>query len=114
MTERDLLIQALRGEPGGFTRTELAHRLRLPDRAVRKLIEEVVAEGEWPVLADRTAGGEARYRIAQAHEYDAVNAANREDKARAISLHQKARGRYQAFARRYQTGSLFLEPVSDT
>jgi len=111
MTERDLLIQALRGNPAGLTRTELEYRLKMPDRAVRKLIEEVVAEGEWPVLADRTNGGEARYRIAQAHEYDAVNAANREDRARAISLHQKARGRYQAFARRYQTGSLFLEPI---
>lgn len=111
MTERDLLIQALKGEPAGFTRTELTHRLRMPDRTIRKLIEDVVAEGEWPILADRTSGGEARYRIAQAHEYDAVNAANREDRARAISLHQKARGRYQAFARRYQTGSLFLEPI---
>ena len=110
MTERDLLIQALRGNPAGLTRTELEYRLKMPDRAVRKLIEEVVAEGDWPIICP-TEAGERRYRIAQAHEYDAVNAANREDRARAISLHQKARGRYQAFARRYQTGSLFLEPI---
>jgi hypothetical protein len=111
MTDRDRLTQALKGNPEGFTRTELAYRLNMPDRAVRKLIEETVAEGEWPIIADRTAGGEAKYRIARAHEHDLINQQNREDTARAISLHQKARGRRLAFERRYQAGGLFLDAV---
>ena len=110
MTDRDRLEQLLRGEQNGFTRAELAARLSMPDRAVRKLVEEAVAESDWPIICER-AGGEGRYRIARAHEYDLVNQANREDQARAISLHQKARGRARAFERRYQAGGLFLHPV---
>lgn len=114
MTDRDRLLMLLRGHEDGFTRTELTYRLNLPDRAVRKLIEEAVAESEYPILCDRTGGGEGRYRIARADEWDAVNAANAEDTARAISLHRKARGRREAFARRYQSGGLFLHTVPDT
>ena len=110
MTDRDRLEMILKGEPAGFTRAQLATRLNLADRAVRKLIEEAVAESDWPIICER-AGGEGRYRIARSDEYDLVNAANREDQARAISLHQKARGRARAFERRYQAGGLFLHPV---
>jgi len=110
VTDRDRLEMLLKGEPAGYTRAELAARLTMPDRAVRKLIEEAVAESDWPIICER-AGGEGRYRIARAHEYDLVNQANREDQARAISLHKKARGRARAFERRYQAGGLFLHPV---
>ena len=112
MTDRDRLIQLLRGYPDGFTRTELSYRLSLSDRAVRKLIEEAVAESDWPIICER-AGGEGRYRIARAHEHELVNQANAEDTARAISLHEKARGRRRAFERRYSAGALFLDHVPD-
>lgn len=114
MTDRDRLTQLLRGRPAGLTRDELTRHLNLPDRAVRKLVEEAVAESDWPIVADRSSGGEARYRIAQAHEYDVVNQQNAEDTARAISLHKKARGRLLAFQRRYQSCDLFLHHVPET
>ena len=113
MTDRDRLEQLLRGERNGFTRAQLAARLNLADRAVRKLIEEAVTESSWPILADRAGGGEAHYRIARAHEWDAVNRANAEDTTRAISLNQKARGRLRAFQRRYSAGGLFLDAIPD-
>ena len=112
MTDRDRLLILLKGYEEGFTRTELAYRLSMPDRAVRKLIEETVAESSWPIVCIR-AGGEGRYRIAKSHEHDLVNEANREDTARALSLHRKAKGRREAFARRYQAGSLFLDAVEE-
>ena len=112
MTDRDRLEMLLRGCPEGLTRTELAYRLSMPDRAVRKLIEEAVAESDWPIVCIR-AGGEGRYRIAKSHEYDLVNAANAEDTARAISLHEKARGRRRAFERRYQTGAPFPAAIEE-
>lgn len=114
MTDRDRLIQLLRGRPEGLTRDQLVQHLDLPDRTVRKLVEEAVAESDWPIIPDRSAGGEARYRIARAHEWDAVNQQNAEDTARAISLHKKARGRLLAFQRRYQSCDLFLHHVPET
>lgn len=112
MTDRDRLEQLLRGNPDGFTRDQLAQRLALTDRAMRKLIEEAVAESDWPILPPTVTGGV--YRLARADEHDLVNQANAEDTSRAISLHKKARGRQRAFERRYQAGSLFLTYVPDT
>lgn len=109
MTDRDRLEQLLRGNPDGFTRDQLAQRLGLPDRAMRKLIEEAVADSDWPILPPTVTGGV--YRLAQPHEYELVNQANREDRARAISSLTKARGRHLAFQRRYSSGALFLDPV---
>lgn len=112
MTAREHLEVLLRDNPNGFTREELAETLRLPDRATRRLIEEAVAESDWPILPPTVTGGV--YRLAHPHEYDLVNEANRQDTARAISLHQKARGRQRAFERRYQAGHLFLHHVPAT
>lgn len=111
MTDRERLEQLLKGNPHGFTRDQLAERLGLPDRAMRKLIEEAVANSAWPILPPTVTGGV--YRLAQPHEYDLVNQANAEDRARAMSSLVKARGRLLAFQRRYQAGGLFLHPVPD-
>lgn len=111
MTDRDRLEQLLKGNPEGFTRDQIAARLGLSDRAMRKLIEEAVTESDWPILPPTVTGGV--YRLAQPHEYDLVNQANREDRARAMSSLVKAKGRLLAFQRRYQAGALFLEHVPD-
>ncbi len=113
MTERDHLVTLLRGVPGGLTRAELATRLDLPDRALRRLIEDAVSESDWPIVCERFGNTEGRYRIALASEWDVVNRANAEDTARAIALHRKARGRRNAFERRYAAGALFLNDVPD-
>ena len=111
MTDRDRLIQLLRGNTYGYTRDELAARLGMNDRAMRDLIETTVAESDYPILPPTVTGGV--YRIAQAHEYDLVNHANEQDTRRARSLHRKAAGRRRAFERRYQTGGLFLDPAPE-
>ena len=112
MNDRDRLEQLLRGEPRGYSREQLAKRLNLDDRAMRDLIEETVAEADWPILPPTVTGGV--YRIAQAHEYDLCNRANAQDRARAMSSLIKARGRLRAFERRYQAGALFLDHVPAT
>lgn len=112
MTDRDRLTQLLRGHPPGYTRDELAKRLALTDRPMRDLIEDVVADSDWPILPPPVTGGV--YRLAQPHEHELVNRANRQDTSRAISLHKKARGRQLAFERRYQAGALFIEQVPET
>jgi len=112
MTDRDRLTQLLRGNPDGYSRDELAARLGLSDRSMRDLIEDAVAESDYPILPPTVTGGV--YRLAQPHEHELVNQANQQDTKRAISLHRKARGRQQAFERRYQAGALFLERVPDT
>lgn len=113
MTDREHLERLLQGNSRGLTRAQLVDRLRMTDRAVRKLIEDTVAESAWPIIADRTGGGEARYRIARADEWDAINRANAEDAERAKSLFRKAHGRRHAFLARYPNGALFLDPVPD-
>lgn len=112
MTPEQYLTVLLKGHKSGLTRGELAQRLALTDRAMRKLIEEAVAESDWPILPPTVTGGV--YRLARADEHDLVNQANAEDTSRAVSLHRKARGRQRAFERRYQAGGLFLNYVPET
>ena len=104
------LTRLLEGEPKGFTRFDLSHRLGLADREVRLLISEVTTLGLLPVICDRD-GAAGRYRIAQAHEWDAVNQECAEDASRAIALHNRATGRRRAFTKRYSAGDLFLKSV---
>ena len=107
MTTEEHLDRLMRGEKRGFTRAELAHRLRIPDRAVRQLIEDQVASGTLPIVADRTAGGEARYRLAGKDEIDLVNAEHHELLSRAFSLHRRAKGLLIAWEHAHNTGNLF-------
>jgi hypothetical protein len=107
-----MLTRLLEGEPRGFGRDELAKRLRVSDREARLLISELTTLGALPIVCTRD-GGEGRYRIAQPHEWDAVNAECSEDASRAISLHNRAKGRRKAFEKRYSTGDLFLRAVPE-
>lgn len=107
------IARLLIGNPEGITR-EWAERLSgMTDRAFRQAMENVVASGWLPVVADRTAGGKARYRIAGPDETELVNSASREDHARALSLHKRSRGRVQAFQAHHGAGSLFLADVPE-
>jgi hypothetical protein len=110
--EHKHLILLLRGTPKGYTREELQHRLRLGDRAIRQLVEDLVAFGHLPIVADRTAGGEARYRIAGRDEIDLVNTEHHELQARALSLHRRAKGLLNAWQAYHQGGALFM-PVTE-
>ena len=121
------LTRLLEGNRDGFTRDQLSDRLGVTDREARLLISELTTLGVHerearlliselttlgiaPVVCDR-ATGEGRYRIAQAHEWDAINAECAEDASRAIKLHQRATGRRRAFTKRYSAGDLFLREV---
>ena len=101
------LLTLLKSHRYGLTRAELAQRLRLSDRAVRALVEDLVAGGHVPVIADRTAGTDARYRIARSDEIDLVNAYHHETLSRAMSLHRRAKGLLDAFQSWHQGGNLF-------
>lgn len=107
------VARLLLGRTEGVTREEAARRLDLPDRAFRQAVEEIVASGWLPVVADRTRAGEAKYRIAGPEEVELVNSASREDHARAVSLHKRSRGRLEAFRAHHSAGSLFLEDVPE-
>ena len=107
------LARQLRGNPRGLTRTELAHRLRLGDRAVRQLIEDLVAGGHLPIVADRTDGGEARYRIAGVNDIEAVTTEHHELQSRALSLHKRARGLLNAWQAYHQGGGLFMPATKE-
>ena len=107
------LKRLLMGSREGFTRAQLASRLGVDDRQARDLVAEIVTLGIAPVIADRQHGGEARYRIALAHEHHLVNEQCDEDYKRAVSLHQKARGRRAAFQKMHSAGDLFLREVPD-
>ena len=104
------LKRLLTGEPRGFTRQQLAARLGVDDRQARDLIAELVTLAALPVIADR-ANGEARYRIAQAHEWDAVNSECNEMLKRAISIHRRAKGLRAAYQVMHSTGDLFLKDI---
>jgi hypothetical protein len=108
MTPAEHLDRIMRGNPKGFTRAELAYRLRLTDRQVRQLIEDAVASGALPIVADRTAGSDARYRIARMDEIDLINAEHHETLSRALSLHRRAKGLLDAFQTFHQGGNLFM------
>ena len=111
--KREQLIRMLEGNPEGFTRYTLAERLNLTDRQARLLISELTTSATLPIICDRDDLGDGLYRIAQAHEHDRVNRECGEDASRAITLHARAKGRRLAFERRYQAGSLFLDPVPE-
>jgi len=104
------LTRLLEANREGFTRDQLADRLRVSDREARLLISELTTLGVLPIVCTRD-GGEGRYRIAQPHEWDAINNECAEDASRAISLHNRAKGRRKAFERRYSTGDLFLKQI---
>ena len=106
------LKRLLTGEPRGFTRQQLAQRLNVDDRQARDLIAELVTLAALPIIADRT-NGEARYRIAQAHEWDAVNSECNEMLKRAISIHRRAKGLRAAYQVMHSTGDLFLKDIPD-
>lgn len=114
LTEKHTRVaRLLLGRPEGVTREEATLRLMMPDRAFRQLVEDITTSGWLPIVADRGNGGEARYRIARADETDLVNAASREDYARAVSLHKRSRGRVQAFQAHHSAGDLFLASVPE-
>jgi hypothetical protein len=107
-----LLTRLLEGNRDGLTRDQLAQRLNTNDREARLLISELTTLAFAPIICDRTTG-EGRYRIAQAHEWDAINAECGEDASRAIKLHARATGRRRAFEKRYSAGDLFLRAIPD-
>jgi hypothetical protein len=113
MTPDEHLERLIRGTPRGLTRVELAHRLRMPDRAVRQLIEDAVASGKLPIVCDRTNGGEGRYRLARMDEIDLVNNESDELYKRAVSLHKRHRGLLTAFQTFYQGGGLFVSEARE-
>ena len=113
MTPADHLRTLLKGNPNGLTRAELAYRLHQPDRAVRQLIEDTVAAGELPIVADRTNGGEARYRIAGKDEIDLITNEHHELTSRALSLHRRAKGLLLAWETHHATGNLFSPPTPE-
>ena len=108
MTSAEHLDRLVRGAPKGYTRQELAHRLRIPDRQVRQLIEDAVASAALPIVADRTGGGEARYRLAGRDEIELVNTEVAEHHARAASSRRRAEGLRRGFMTFWETGSLFM------
>jgi len=108
MTDRERLEQLLKGTPEGLSRDQIAARLNLTDRQVRQLIEDAVASGALPIVADRTAGSDARYRIARMDEIDLINAEHHETLSRALSLHRRAKGLLDAFQTFHQGGNLFM------
>jgi hypothetical protein len=105
--EHKVLIGYLKGSPRGLTRVELSHRLALGDRTVRALIEDLVSAGILPVIADRTGGGEARYRIARVDEPDLVHREREELESRALSLHKRSKGLLTAYQTFHGAGELF-------
>jgi len=105
--EHKILIGYLKGSPRGLTRVELSHRLALGDRTVRALIEDLVSAGILPVIADRTGGGEARYRIARVDEVDLVRREIEELEARLKSLGKRITGLRRAHQEYHGAGSLF-------
>jgi hypothetical protein len=111
--DHDRLARLLKGEPRGLTRAQLTHRLRMSDRAVRALVEDVVASGTLPIINDRTSGGEGKYRIPRVDEVDAVNAEHAELYSRAIALHKRSRGLLNAFQTYHGGGSLFTPDAPD-
>jgi predicted ArsR family transcriptional regulator len=111
--EHKHLVLQLKGNPRGMTRTELAYRLRLGDRTVRQLIEDLVAGGHLPIVADRTDGGEARYRIAGRDEIDLVATEHHELVSRALSLHRRAKGLLNGWQSYHQGGALFMPATED-
>lgn len=114
----DRLLARLRGRPEGMTRSEIASTFDLGDRAARDLIAELRASAIAPVLCDRGPSNreEGRYRIAQAHETEAVNREINERVSRGKSEFEAARGIRTAFQNVHQSGSLFLTgvPSEDT
>jgi len=113
VTPDEHLERLIRGTPRGLTRVELAHRLHQPDRAVRQLIEDAVASGRLPIVCDRSAGGEGRYRLAKMDEIELVNAESDELYKRAVSLHKRHRGLLTAFQTFYQGGGLFVSEARE-
>jgi hypothetical protein len=111
MTPDDHLAVLLKGNRQGYTRSELAYRLRVPDRKVRQLVEDAIVQHGLPLVADRSAGGEARYRLARSDEIDLVNAEHGELLSRALSLHRRAKGLLTAWEHTHNTGNLFT-PVT--
>ena len=104
------LTRLLEGEPRGYTRGQLADRLGVDDREMRDLVTEANRLGLLPILSPKR-GIREHYRIAQAHEWDAVNAACEEDAKRGRKLHGRAAGRRSAWAKRYSAGDLFLKAI---
>ena len=105
------VAQLLSGRPEGVTRRQAADRLPMSDRAFRQVIEDITASGWLPIVADRSDGGEAKYRVLAASEVELAEAASREDNSRAISLHKRARGRISAFRALHSAGNLFLTDI---
>ena len=106
------LTQLLEGSRDGYTRDQLADRLNVDDREMRNLVTEANRLGLLPILSPKR-GVREHYRIAQAHEWDAVNDACEEDAKRGRKLHGRAAGRRSAWAKRYSAGDLFLKAIPD-
>lgn len=107
------VARVLLGRPEGVRRDQVKALSGFDDRKFRQLVSEIATSGWLPTLSERTPDGGRVYRIAQATESDTVNQANAEDYKRAISLHQRSRGRLQAFQAHHQAGGLFLDGVPE-
>ena len=106
-SEHKVLIGYLRGSPKGLTRVELSHRLNAGDRTVRALIEDLVSGGHLPIIADRSGGGEARYRIARVDEPDTVRQSIEETESRIRALSRRNVGLRAAYQSFHHAGDLF-------
>jgi hypothetical protein len=109
MTPEEHLDRLMRGERRGLTRAELAYRLRIPDRQVRDLIADAITQAGLPIVADRSAGGEARYRLARSDEIDVINAEAAELHARAASCRRRAENLKSAWLTFHNSGGLFMQ-----
>jgi hypothetical protein len=108
VTPDDHLAVLLKGNKSGLTRAELAYRLRVPDRQVRDLIADAITSAGLPIVADRSAGGEARYRLARSDEIDVINAEAAELHARAASCRRRAENLKSAWLTYHNSGGLFM------
>ena len=107
------LVMMLKGTPEGYTRQQIAARLKTNDRAARQAIEELVTSGELPIVCDRgeSRNEEGRYRIARQDEVELVNREVAELRARALSLFRRAKGLHDAFERSHQAAALWLDDL---
>jgi len=107
------VARALFGNREGITREWAVRMTSMQDRTFRQCIEDIVSSGWLPIIPDRTAGGEARYRLLGPDEVELANAASQEDHSRAVSLHKRSRGRLEAFQHMHQAGSLFVADIPE-
>jgi hypothetical protein len=108
MSPVDHLHTLLKGQPAGYSRDELASRLKLPDRAVRDLIADAIITHGIPIVSPGAGGG--RYRLARRDEIHVINDEVRELRAREASVRRRWQNLERAWLDYHAAGSLFLAP----